>query len=150
MIFFNDVVEKQLRENALKEEIAHLDVGAIILSQCKSSMLILKRHPEDFLPNIYEIPSGGLENGENFEQGLFREVFEETGLIANRIDFFVNSFDYFSKRGKPVRQFNFLVSVPILSPIVLSPNEHTEFRWYDIQTVGALDEKMEEILALLR
>ena len=60
---------------------------------------------------LYEIPSGGVEEGESIEDALARETLEETGLKISGILYYVSSFDYLSSKGKKTRQFNFLVKV---------------------------------------
>jgi 8-oxo-dGTP diphosphatase len=52
---------------------------AVILLNDKV-LLLDKSDLEDVNPNTVDIPGGGLEFGEKPEDGLAREVFEETGL----------------------------------------------------------------------
>ena len=43
--------------------------------------MVLRRAPTDtFLPGAYDLPGGGLKPGESPEEGIGREVLEETGL----------------------------------------------------------------------
>lgn len=57
-------------------------VGSAAFIQRDDLVLIARRAPDH--PHgdggLWEIPSGRLEAGESFEQGLAREVMEETGL----------------------------------------------------------------------
>ncbi len=46
-------------------------------------ILLLKESLE--LGGTWELPGGGLDFGEDLQQGLRREVFEETGLIVTKI-----------------------------------------------------------------
>ena len=49
----------------------------------RKSVLVLRRSSSDsFLPGQYDLPGGGLEPGETPEDGIVREVLEETGLRA--------------------------------------------------------------------
>ncbi|PCI78260.1 NUDIX hydrolase [Candidatus Aerophobetes bacterium] len=52
---------------------------AIILDSAKEKILLVKRKD---LP-VWELPGGGIEEGETPEESVLREVFEETGLKAN-------------------------------------------------------------------
>ena len=43
--------------------------------------MVLRRAPTDaFLPGAYDLPGGGLRPGESPEEGIGREMLEETGL----------------------------------------------------------------------
>ena len=61
---------------------AMMYVGAAAFIQKDDLILIAKRSPDH--PHggggEWEVPSGRLEDGESLEQGLAREVMEETGL----------------------------------------------------------------------
>ncbi len=130
---------KALIENATKESIKRFVVGGIIKrtiigkgpleGKSIEQILILKRHINDFLPGIYELPSGRVEEGETLKGALFREIAEETGLVAKEILNYVNHFDYSSKSGNITRQFNFVVKVDNPSNVRLS--EHDGYAWVD-------------------
>jgi len=119
-----------LLQQAQSEGIQNLVVGAFIKRNGK--FLIVKRsETDDFLPGIHEIPSGGVDEGEDLETALRREVIEETGLNILSIDRYINYFDYISGSGKKARQFNFLVSVDEDAPVILNSVEHSEYSWSD-------------------
>ena len=62
----------------------YVAMGAIIESD--KGVLVLKRSPEkDFAPDTWEVVTGRLEMGENPEEGVIREVAEETGIQAELI-----------------------------------------------------------------
>lgn len=47
----------------------------------KNELLLVKRaDDDDFLPGLWEMPGGGTDFGENPQEALKREVFEEVGL----------------------------------------------------------------------
>ena len=60
----------------------------------------MRRLPDDSFGGKYEIPGGGVEKGESVEQGLKREVKEETGLTVKSIDWYLSSFDFETRKGK--------------------------------------------------
>ncbi len=103
-VFVNDLIKK-----ANADEIERFVAGAVIVKD--DSALILQRARADFMGGLYEIPSGGVEEGESIEDALARETLEETGLKISGILYYVSSFDYLSSKGKKTRQFNFLVKV---------------------------------------
>ncbi len=115
---------KELIDNAKKEGIQKVVVAGVIKEGNK--ILLLERKKEDFMGGINELPSGNLEQGELLEEGLIREIKEETNLDVAKIKEYLGSFDYVSGSGKKVRQFNFLVSVK-LGEVKLT--EHSHFYW---------------------
>ena len=56
-----------------------LSVCGVIIH--KGRFLIVKRSEnDDFLPNYWEFPGGGVETSENLEDALIREIKEEIGI----------------------------------------------------------------------
>ena len=84
-VFVNDLVKK-----ANADGIERFVAGAVIVKD--GSALILQRARADFMGGLYEIPSGGVEEGESIEDALARETLEETGLKISGILYYVSSF----------------------------------------------------------
>ncbi len=116
---------EKLEKDAKDVGIEKFVVGAILADNEK--ILLLERPKNDFMGGIYELPSGNLEQGETLEQGLIREIAEETGLEVKSVVDYVGFFDYKSSSGKKVRQFNFLVELVSKNPIILT--EHDSYVW---------------------
>ncbi|MAG50602.1 DNA mismatch repair protein MutT [archaeon] len=116
---------EELIEEAKKESIGRFVVAAIIVKNSK--ILLLKRKKDDFMGGIYELPSGKVEDNEEIDLSLKREIKEETGLKIKEIKKYFGFFDYESKSGKKTRQFNFLVETD-LDDLKLS-DEHEDFSW---------------------
>ena len=128
----NDELDR-LKKAAQADGIIKFVVGAFVIREEK--FLIVKRaSTEDFLPDLQEIPSGGVEQGETFLQALHREVWEETRLKITDVKAYMNCFDYLSSSGKKTREFNFWVETDGFD-VRLNPAEHSEFKW-----VGVLSE----------
>lgn len=123
-----DLELQQLKQRAAHEGIQKHVVGAYIMQDDK--LLLLQRSPgEDFLPNLVELPSGGVDPGESLLDGLVREVWEETGLMIKSVDRYINAFDYTSGSGKKARQYNFAVTVTNPDKVTLNPAEHVASFW---------------------
>ncbi len=102
-------------------------------------LLLHRREDPDLAPDLWDLPGGGVEVGDDLEESLAREVREETGFLA--------------KVGRPVHAWiarsRFTTGRRITSVIVcyecstrttraprLAPEEHTEFRWVRLQEIG--------------
>lgn len=127
MNFFENIEIK-----AKQDEIVKRVAGAII-TNVVGKILLLQRPLDDFMGGILELPSGNVEAGEAINQGLVREVKEETNLDTRTIEMFINSFDYLSSSGKKSRQFNFEVKVENYENIILT--EHDNYVWLDYEEV---------------
>lgn len=116
---------EDLARAARREGIERLVVGAVIAAGRR--VLLLKRPRTDFMGGIFELPSGGVEEGESLEAALAREVLEETGLTIRAVTGNLGSFDYPSKGGRSTRQLNFTVEVDDSEPVALQ--EHDSHVW---------------------
>jgi 8-oxo-dGTP diphosphatase len=123
---------EQLLKQAQLARIDKIVVGGIIPDQDGKILLVQRAASEKFLPNIWELPSGHVDEGENLIDGLAREIYEETQYRDISILSYLDYFDYTSRKGKSVRQFNFLLAAPGTDP-VLEPKEHQAFAWCDIK-----------------
>lgn len=120
------VPEQELLEKVQAEGFSKIAVGAGIISNGK--LMIVRRSPNDFLGGIYELPGGGVEEGESIESSLRREVKEEVGLKVERIIGMFEGFDYISELGTKTIQFNFAVVVEE-GELRLSSDEHDSYVW---------------------
>ena len=62
--------EKRLKEDKIEKVV----VGAIVTANQK--ILVLKRQSNDFMGDLVELPSGGVEPGETIFNSLTREIQE--------------------------------------------------------------------------
>ncbi|RSN70205.1 hypothetical protein DMH08_06555 [Actinomadura sp. WAC 06369] len=119
---------QQSHADADRDGIAKLVVGAIVHTDGR--VLILRRSAEDaFMAGIEELPSGGVEPGEDLLTALERELAEEIGWTGPLIldPGVVAHFDYISGSGRKARQYTFGLAHHG-RPITLS-SEHTAHRW---------------------
>lgn len=120
------IPEKDLREAALQKDIVYFANGVVIVRDGK--ILVVRRVPDDSLGGYYELPGGGVDNGENFAEAAIRETLEETGLEVTAILAILDGFDYPTRTKSMVRQFNFVVETAP-GDVRLSPTEHDDYRW---------------------
>jgi 8-oxo-dGTP diphosphatase len=124
----NPTNETLIREQAKNDGITHISTGVAIWKGGK--ILIVRRSAADFLGGHYELPGGGVDEGELITDAAIREAKEETGLTVSRIIATFDGFDYSTDRKPHVRQINFLVEVED-GEVLLNHDEHDEFRWAD-------------------
>jgi 8-oxo-dGTP diphosphatase len=117
---------------AARDGIERLVAGAVVhrvVPQGPQILLLRRSETDAFLPGIEELPSGGVEDGEDVTAALARELAEEigwTGPLVPDPDF-VSSFDYVSGSGHRTRQYTF--AVPYAGHEIRLSAEHTAFRW---------------------
>jgi 8-oxo-dGTP pyrophosphatase MutT (NUDIX family) len=93
---------------------------------CQGRILLLKRAPKDTAhPNTWWFPGGHLEEGETLEQGLIREVKEESDIDLDVSDVSLVLQDT-STNGKPLFLFVATTDRPF---VALKDGEHTEYVW---------------------
>jgi 8-oxo-dGTP pyrophosphatase MutT (NUDIX family) len=115
-------------------------IGALIWDSSKRRYLILRRsETKDFAPGLWECVTGRLNQGEGFEEALFREVEEEINLEVNPLIILGTTHFY---RGD-CRPENELVGIVYLCSTkdgreVRLSQEHSEFRWVTASETEAL------------
>ena len=106
-----------------------------IIKNSADEILILKRHPKSRTePDMWELPGGKLEAGEYFDEGLVREIKEETNLDCEVGDFAIAiQHDYPHKRT--VQLIMYLEDVEGEFKI---SDEHTEGKYASIDEIKTL------------
>lgn len=127
--------ESEIRHKATSDGMTHLSTGVAVLFDKK--ILLVRRAASDSLPGNYEIPGGGVDEGETVLEGAVREVKEETGLIVSKVIATFEGFDYSNSKKPKVRQTNYLVEVHP-GEVKLNPAEHDQFVWVNIDNLDEL------------
>jgi 8-oxo-dGTP diphosphatase len=126
-------VELIKTEGWLRSSMAHDDIARVVNVAVLSehSVLVLRRALTDSLSGYWEIPGGAVEPGESFAEAAKRELVEETGIQANRLDEVLHlsgpAPSGFRQRNIEVGLFR-LRAEP--RPMVrVEPREHSAFNW---------------------
>jgi 8-oxo-dGTP diphosphatase len=106
-------------------------VGAVVLDEAQRVLLV--RRGREPLLGEWSLPGGALELGERLEDGVRREVSEETGLDVEPVEI-VAVFDHISHTGDDPTQVRFhyvLVDYRcrVLGGTLSSATDVTEARW---------------------
>ncbi len=126
--------ETVTRKKAALDGITHISTGVAIVKD--GQILLVRRSIDDFLGGYYELPGGGVDDGETIEQAAMREVKEETGLVASKVITTFKGFDYTTDKKPLVRQVNLIIeSNP--GEVKLSP-EHDDFLWANKDDLGKI------------
>lgn len=105
-----------------------LAVGGVCVD---SADMVLLRRPDDaeVYPSVWELPSGGVEEGEDPVTALRREMLEEAGLKV-AVGPCVGYFFYISKKGVPCVQLNHVCRLDDCERSALRHGEeHVESKW---------------------
>jgi mutator protein MutT len=94
-------------------------------------ILILKRAHDDVQkPNIWEIPGGRLELGEDPQEGIKRETKEETGIDIEVLHP-INVRHFVRDDGQTITMLIFLCKA--LNDDVTISEEHSDFDWVELE-----------------
>ncbi len=111
-----------------------LSVKAIIITE-DDKILLLKRPNE----GRWDLPGGGVDDGENLPQAIIREVSEEAGLD---IDNALPVYTYLrSVKSKPEKLIQFVLSrinTPSVELNIRLSDEHESYRFFDFGDMATL------------
>jgi 8-oxo-dGTP pyrophosphatase MutT (NUDIX family) len=84
-----------------------------------------------FLPNVYEIPGGHIDFGEDIVEGLKREINEEFGMNISVGDPFA-AFTYKNdiKGSHSIEVIYFATFNEPIEDISIDPEDHSEYGWF--------------------
>jgi 8-oxo-dGTP pyrophosphatase MutT (NUDIX family) len=84
-----------------------------------------------FLPNVYELPGGHVDFGEDIVAALEREITEEFDMTIKVGDAFA-AFTYLNdvKGSHSVEVVFFAQFVEAIEKVRLNPEDHSEYHWY--------------------
>ena len=133
------------------KEFQQVCVGGFILNSNNEVLVVKRADNDDFLPGLWELPGGGTNFGENPQEALKREIFEEVGLSVS-VGKPLSVDDYFMENDheKIHRvEISFLCSQIDTTQKVQLSFEHSAYRWIAQEQLHgiALTEYMGNIVA---
>ncbi|MFD7107624.1 NUDIX hydrolase [Streptomyces celluloflavus] len=139
---------EDLTRAAEGDGIDKLVVGAVITDGA-GKVLLLHRAADEYLGGLWELPSGGVDDGESLTEALRREVAEETGLTVAAVGGYLGHFDYRSAGGRKTRQFNFTATVDEAGETV-KLTEHDAHLWADRSRQDQVSSAVQAVLGTWR
>jgi 8-oxo-dGTP diphosphatase len=111
-----------------------------ILLKKGDSFLILKNNKKDLndLKVGWESPGGHLEEGEDIEQALYRELKEETGLTDVKILCPIHSFLFYPGQENSLGGIIYLAEYTT-GEVSLDNKEHCMYKWATLGEIESLD-----------
>lgn len=117
-----------------------LRAAKVIILDRDDNALVLRRsetHPRS--PQHPDLPGGIIEDGETFEDGVTREIKEETGLdiaAASLTLIYTLTHDFF---GKPVSRLIYAVRLDGERPSIKLSWEHNESHWEPVSEITSME-----------
>jgi len=112
----------------IKKKIKILANGLV---QKENKFLFLKRKEDEIDgPGQWEFPGGFIEFGEAPEEGILREVKEETGLNAEIVSIYKILSKEYEKPGKKIHLIRIIYLLKTFDEKVkLNEREHEDYKW---------------------
>lgn len=120
-----------MTEQEIKHSLFEITAKAVIVND-EGQVLILKRGKNSkFFPGRYDLPGGGVNDGEGIEAALMREIEEELGIQVE-IGPVIKLTDFNTERnGRPVYVKGVRFLAFYRGGEVRLSDEHEEFEWMD-------------------
>lgn len=132
----------------MKKIVERVAGGAVIFRNGKV-LIIQRATDEDYMPGLWEIPSGKREPSEKIADGTKRETMEETGLSVEIGDP-VGIFEYKVDKPNEIREVTQIcfLATPIGDAEVKLSNEHQNFAWISESEINKynITEETKEII----
>jgi 8-oxo-dGTP diphosphatase len=110
-------------------------VGCTIIIHRQGRVLLGERGDScETAKNLYAYPGGRMDYGETPEDGILRELFEETGLRGKKEDlkFLRYCNEYFPEQGKHYVSLVFIMELNEGDPILTEPDKCKGWEWIDV------------------
>ncbi len=115
-------------------------IAALIFDPISHKYLLIRRSSKrDFQAGAWECVTGRVDQGEGFEQALYREIREEVGVEVT-VDFIIGTTHFYRGAPEPIYE---LLGVLYACSLVgkTQPHlseEHSELRWVTSQEASSL------------
>jgi len=114
---------------------------AIVRRPGGACLLLVRSQTDLHRPGDFDLPGGGVETDERFEEAVLRELTEETGLVPSgrpvllRADTMHYEADHLDSQPRDVVRFLYLVEVT--DDAVIISDEHEGYEWTEMPDLSA-------------
>ena len=99
-------------------------------------LVTFRAKENDYIPEVWDVPGGTIEFGEDIKKALQREIFEEVNLKIKPGKILL-AFGYLNNPSR--HQFQLVYECEYISgQIKLNPKEHSRFRWIEFSEMKKL------------
>lgn len=103
--------------------------AVVIVPYCDTQVLLVAQQRLPVGCVTWELPSGGIENGESPEMAAARELEEETGMVGETFELLSDLYE--APAYSTVKLFIFKVAIVTIGSVNHSTKEISNFRWFD-------------------
>lgn len=115
-------------------------IGVKAIIEKDNKILLLKRSEKyEHLTNCWDIPGGRINFGEEPEEGLRREIKEETGLELKEIKKIIDAATVFKNEERHIVRITYLCTVEDGDTNI--SHEHTHLEWIPKEKIKELEYK---------
>ncbi|GAB4158953.1 MAG: (deoxy)nucleoside triphosphate pyrophosphohydrolase [Candidatus Dojkabacteria bacterium] len=100
---------------------------ALIINE-EGKLLIIKRHKNNTVSLLWDLPGGRIDHGESLDKGLERELIEETKLELISIEKVINISTFTQKVNRSIQVIRIIYLCRAKGNVELS-EEHSESKW---------------------
>ena len=108
-----------------------VDEGKVLLIRRSK----IKRGKINFNADRWDVPGGTVEKEENPRETVIRETKEEVNCIVKTGRILYDKFEHDNQKGEDFLTLIYLSDLIDKSNILLDPEEHSEYRWLNIEDI---------------
>lgn len=132
-----------ITESSKKDDKKVMVVGLVVIFNNDGKVLVVRRsNNTNWCPRCWAIVGGKIEKGEIPDEGMVREVREETGIKLDKYKI--------KKLIKDNNIIEYLYIGKVDNDFVELNDEHTEYKWVSIDEIKLLDNKVPDLLNYIK
>jgi mutator protein MutT len=132
-----------ITESSKKDNKKIMVVGLVVIFNNEGKILVVRRsNNTNWCAGCWAIVGGKIEKGEIPDEGMIREVQEETGIKLDKYKL--------KKLIKDNNIIEYLYIGKVENDFVELNNEHTEYRWVTIEEIKLLGNKVPDLLNYIK